>query len=52
VSEPLVAINVRLPVAVHAALVRLAREDDRSLNKQIVYALRLYVGAVTRESLP
>jgi precorrin-2 methylase len=37
-----VAVNVRLPVEVHAALVRLAEAHERSLQREIVAALRQY----------
>ena len=33
-------VHVRLPTDLHAALVKLAREEARSLNGQIVYLLR------------
>lgn len=39
-AEPNVATVLRLPPELHAALVTLAKEEQRSLNGQIVYMLR------------
>ena len=35
-----VSINVRIPPELHESLVALAKEEERSLNSQIVYLLR------------
>ena len=40
--KPAVALTLRLPPEVHAALVALAERHDRSLHGEIVAALRAY----------
>ena len=39
-SEREVRYALRLPPDLHAALVEMARHEDRSLNQQLVYLLR------------
>lgn len=39
-TERLVRLILRLPIDLHAQLVAMAREQQRSLNSQIVYLLR------------
>ena len=40
--KPVVPLTVRLPAELHAALVALAEQHDRSLHGEIVAALRAY----------
>lgn len=47
--QTLSRITVRMPADLHAALVRLAEEESRTLNGQIVYLLRQAVRAHPRE---
>jgi predicted HicB family RNase H-like nuclease len=36
-------ITIRVPADIHAALVALAKQDQRSLNAEIVVALRAFI---------
>jgi hypothetical protein len=47
-----VAVNVRLPADVHAALVRAAEAHERSLQREIVVALRQYAAERLMEQMP
>jgi hypothetical protein len=40
VAEAVIKLVLRLPPDLHAALVQRAREEQRSLNGQIIYLLR------------
>jgi hypothetical protein len=40
VAEAVVRLILRLPGDVHAALVAWAKDEERSLNAQIIYLLR------------
>ncbi len=42
-KQPTVSINVRFPPDVAEALKRLAAQDARSLNGEIVWALRAFI---------
>jgi len=42
-TKPVIPLTLRLPAEIHAALVALAEQHDRSLHGEIVAALRLYV---------
>ena len=41
--KDVVALTVRLPVELHAALAALAQQHDRSLHGEILTAIRAYV---------
>lgn len=47
-----VTVNVRLPGDIHAELVSLADEDDRSLNGEIVHAVRQFIAARRQSAGP
>jgi hypothetical protein len=47
-----VTVNVRLPEDIHRELTALAAEEDRSLNGEIVYAVRQYIAARRRPPQP
>lgn len=44
-----VVLNVRLPAEIHEELSALSSEEDRSLNGQIVHALRQWLAARRRQ---
>lgn len=44
-DENVIALNLRLPVDIHERLGKLALDGDRSLNSQIVRALRQWLDA-------
>lgn len=44
-TKPVVAINLRLPRELHAALKQQGQKELRSLQKQIIYILSQYVGS-------
>lgn len=43
-------ITLRLPDDLHEALIKIAQKENRSLNSQILYALKAYVQAYENES--
>lgn len=45
-------VNVRFPNDVHAELSALADQDDRSLNGEIVHAIRQFIAARRQRSDP
>ena len=51
-KEAVVKITVRLPAKVHAFLQTRAKQNQRSLNGELVWALRQYYGADDQELLP
>ena len=51
-EKPEVRYSLRLPPDLHQALVELARDEDRSLNQQILYLLRQGVRRATLRQKP
>lgn len=47
-DEEIVRITIRMPKSVHADADRLAKEQDRSLNGQLVQLIRLGVAAAEK----
>lgn len=48
-AEMMARLMLRLPADLHAALVAAAKEDERSLNAQIIYMLRQALKIRTRQ---
>lgn len=46
------SLNVRMPTEMHEELVSLAEDEDRTLNGQIVHALRFYLSQKRRPNTP
>lgn len=44
-------ITLRLPDDLHEALTKIAQKENRSLNSQILYALKAHVQAYENESI-
>jgi hypothetical protein len=42
-GREMVTVSLRLPVGVHRALRQLAQEEDRSLNGEILHAIRVHL---------
>lgn len=47
-NEEIVRITLRIPQALHADAEALAKNEDRSLNGQLVYLLRLGLAVATQ----
>lgn len=39
----MINLNIRLPEETHAAITQIADQEQRSLNKQIVFAIQKYI---------
>ncbi len=51
-KDDMVRIGVRLPADIHRELLATAQRDVRSLNNQIIYALREWLDIYGKESAP
>lgn len=47
-AEPIVRIDLRLPKSIHKDLKRKASEEGRSINSEIIQALKRHLSAPSR----
>lgn len=48
----MVSINLRLPSDLHKAIKASGKRNERSLNSEIIYAIKLYLGQVEKPDQP